>query len=350
MSLTRRTVIIALLRIATCGGSAMASTPPARAEELPLPSASALPGPSLKAVNHTDMIILTVDKTSLQAELKTWPESEAQSALLKRFRIGIGKMKGDKEHEGDNKTPEGVYFAQSHIDGNRLPIKYGKRAIPLDFPNPIDRSEGKTGHGIWLHGVEYDKRVEEANVTEGCVVFYNADISSLSNWLKSYQGVVVIASDINQVNRAADLAAVKKRTQDWMHSWAERRPKDYLGFYRADFSFGRQTFRAYAKYKERVFKSYKDMAVTFDNLRVVTHPKYAVAFFNQDFHGDKRYTSIGRKALYWEKDGAGDWSIKREVFENRRFEFMTFTDAELSLLSDASSVHGTGVVKKSPNL
>jgi len=348
MSLKRRTAIVAFLRILTCGSTAVASSPPAHAEDV---QASPLSGPpNFKAANHTDMIILTVDKTSLQAELKTWPEAETQSALLKRFRIGIGRMKGDKEHEGDNKTPEGVYFAQSHIDGDRLPLKYGKRAIPLDFPNPIDLSEGKTGHGIWLHGVEYDKRVEEANVTEGCVVFYNADINSLSNWLKSYQGVVVIASDISLVNRPADLMAVRKRTHDWMQSWAERRAKDYLGFYRADFRYGRQSLRSYAAFKDRVFRSYNKMEVTFDNLRVVTHPKYAVTFFNQDFHGDQRYTSIGRKALYWEKDASGAWSIKREVFESRRFEFLTFTDAELAMLSNAGAVHATEAVHTSPSL
>jgi murein L,D-transpeptidase YafK len=300
--------------------------------------------------SHSDMIMLTVDKSTLHAELKTWPEDPAKATTLKTFRIAIGKAEGDKEHEGDNKTPEGIYFALSHIDGSALPVRYGRKAIPIDFPNPMDRADGKTGHGIWLHGVERDTRVDEAKVTEGCVAFYNADINSLANWLKDYQGVVVIAKDVSRINSEKDLTEVKKRTQDWMAAWSTRHIDDYVSFYAPDFRFEKMNFEAYRDYKKRVFGSYKVMNVSFDNIRVVTHPKYAVSFFNQDFHGDKRFTSIGRKALYWEKDKSGQWMIKREVFENRRFEFMTFTDAELALLSDSGSGISSDKEKKAPNL
>ncbi len=287
---------------------------------------------------HTDMIMLTVDKSKLKADLRTWPENPTQSAVLKSFKIAIGKAEGDKQAEGDNKTPEGIYFAQSHLDGAELPMKYGRKAIPIDFPNPIDRASGKTGHGIWLHGVDRDGRVNEEKVTEGCVAFYNADIASLANWLKGYQGVVVIARDIAEVNKPSDMNEVRKATEDWMSAWAERKIDQYGSFYAPDFRFDRFNLKKYIKYKQRVFSSYENMSVTFDNLRVVTHPKYAVAFFNQDFHGDSRYTSIGRKALYWEKTAQEGWKIRRESFENRRFEFMTFTDAELALLSQSGAV------------
>src|SRR5690606_38220912 len=86
---------------------------------------------------YADMMVLTVDKTALKAELKTWPEEPLQASTLRSFKIAIGKVDGDKEVEGDNKTPEGIYFAQSHIDGSTLPEKYGALAIPLNFPNPI---------------------------------------------------------------------------------------------------------------------------------------------------------------------------------------------------------------------
>ena len=51
------------------------------------------------------------------------------------------------------------------------------------FPNDYDKDLGKTGYGIWLHGVEDDSRIEKANVTEGCVAFYNADIKLLKTGL-----------------------------------------------------------------------------------------------------------------------------------------------------------------------
>ena len=300
---------------------------------------------------HSDMMLLTVDKKSLTAELKTWPADPKDSVTFRSFRIAVGKAEGDKEFEGDNRTPEGIYFAQTHIPGRTLPGKYGPTAIPIDFPNPMDQISRKTGHGIWLHGVDREGRIEEAKVTEGCVAFYNPDIDRLSSWLGAHQGVVVIASDLANVNKPDDVAKVKARTINWMNAWADRRTDDYMAHYAPDFHFASMNRAAYAKYKGRVFDSYKVMKVTYDNLRVVSHPKYAVSFFNQDFQGDRRFSSIGRKILYWEKAADGEWYVKREVFENRRFETIKFTDAERALLSAApSSSMSSEKVEKAPSL
>lgn len=302
------------------------------------------------AAGYADMMVLTVSKSDLKADLKTWPEEPGKAATLKSFKIAIGKADGDKEFEGDNKTPEGIYFAQNHIDGSTLPEKYGTLAIPIDFPNPIDQVSGKTGHGIWLHGVDREQRIEEAKVTEGCVAFYNTDIKRLSSWLKSHQGVIVIAKDATMVNRDLDIAEVRARTTEWIGAWEGRDLNKYGSFYAADFRFGPHDLASYKNYKKKVFSGYKEMSVKYDNLRVVTHPKYAVSFFNQDFHGDKHFASIGRKIIYWERDASGAWMIKREVFENRRFESVAFTDAELALLSENGATVSADTEKKSPNL
>lgn len=340
-------------------GTASPVTPWALASSiLPQAVSASMPHPSelVSAVTEgatglsTDMILLSVDKASLKARLMTWPENAKQAADLKVFRIAIGKNDGDKQHEGDNKTPEGIYFAQTHIPGGALPDKYGARAIPIDFPNPIDQISGKTGHGIWLHGVDREARIEEAKVTEGCVAFYNQDIDQLSSWLKSHQGVVVIAQDTNQVNRPLDVEEVQSQTKAWMHDWAARDIARYIGHYAEDFRYNRYDLAAYRDYKARVFSGYGVMQVRYDGLRVVTHPKYAVSFFNQDFRGDDRFVSIGRKVLYWERTAAG-WRIKREVFENRRFEGVTFDHKQRALLSaSGSDMSSEGKEKKDPRL
>lgn len=330
----------------------LATTTAFASDNAPLAGAPlvAMTGATENKALRSDMMLLVVDKGRLQANLETWPADPTLAKTLRAFKIAIGKGDGDKEYEGDNKTPEGVYFAQSHRTGAGLPNKYGPLAIPIDFPNPMDQIVGKTGHGIWLHGVEYDARIEEAKVTEGCVAFYNADIEKLSNWMRSHQGVVVIASDTGKVNQPTDVERVKSRTVDWMNAWADRRVDDYMAHYAPDFRYANMNRAAYKDYKGRVFSSYKEMSVTYDNLRVVTHPKYAVAFFNQDFQGDKRFSSIGRKVLYWEKAADGEWYVKREVFENRRFEFVTFSEAELALLSETGSAIPSEKGAKSPNL
>ena len=87
-----------------------------------------------------------IDKNSRTAVLKTWEEDPSDSKEFYRFEVAFGKVAGDKFLEGDNKTPEGIYFTRQHIKSGLPKKKYGPYAIPLDFPNPVDKFEGKTGY------------------------------------------------------------------------------------------------------------------------------------------------------------------------------------------------------------
>lgn len=273
--------------------------------------------------NSKELVFLLVDKTKLQADLLTWPEDGKNSERLVSFRIAIGKEEGDKQKSGDNKTPEGIYFAKSLISKG-LPAKYGPMAIPIDFPNPLDRYYGKTGYGIWLHGVEQDNRIEAANVTEGCVAFYNADIQSLSQWLMPQQTVVVIAKDASQVNRPEDIAEVRKHVEGWADAWNQRDLDRYISYFMPEFhSMDKKSLKKYYNYKKRVFSSYHEMSVRMKNIRVFTHDRYAVALMNQEFDGDNRYKAYGRKLLYWQRTAEGEWKLFHEEFDKNP---MRFTD------------------------
>lgn len=286
---------------------------------------------------HMEMVILVVDKSALKAELMLWPGSIKDSKVIASFKIAIGKEFGDKQTAGDNKTPEGIYFTQRILEKKDLLPKYGPNAIILNYPNPMDRYVGKTGSGIWLHGVIDDQRIEEANVTEGCVAFYNSDIVKLIQWLRPYQGVVVIGATKDDINNFEVLLIVKKLTNAWIKAWASRDIDKYISFYSKDFRFETKNREQYYKYKKRVFKSYKKMVVNMSNLRVLAHKKYAVSIMNQDFFGDNRFTSLGRKILYWINEN-GEWRILREIFENRRFELINYDEAKLFSLTNKASV------------
>jgi hypothetical protein len=73
--------------------------------------------------------------------------------LVDSYYMSIGKGGIDKQIEGDNKTPLGVYRITSYLSDESLPELYGAGAYPINYPNSWDRLQGKTGHGIWLHGV-----------------------------------------------------------------------------------------------------------------------------------------------------------------------------------------------------
>ena len=282
-----------------------------------------------------EMVFLLVDKAKLLAELLTWPEDASQAEHLISFKIAIGKGEGDKQKAGDNKTPEGIYFTQRIIAGKDLPAKYGPTAIPIDFPNPLDRFLGKTGYGIWLHGVEQDHRIEAAKVTEGCVAFYNADIQSLTQWLVPAQSVVVIARDASQVNRPEDVAQVQARTKQWINAWAQRDVESYIKLYHDKFQALGKNLQNYYLYKKRVFASYEKMSLAMNNIRVFTHDRYAVAVMNQEFNGDDRYLSYGRKVLYWHHTDQGEWKLFHEDFDQQPMQFMSL----VKKLPKSSKIH-----------
>lgn len=293
-------------------------------------SSSFAVAPDTTSETNQEMIVLTVDKSKNQADLRTLPESTGSSRILKTFKIATGKVEGDKEREGDNKTPEGIYFTTGTIPSKQLaPEKYGPLAIPLNFPNPMDQVSGKTGYGIWLHGVG-DRRIEDARVTEGCVAFQNTEITSLVHWLQPHHGVVVIAKDAGEVNRTEDHQSALKAAKDWIDAWSKRDLNRYIGFYATDFNNAGKDRSAYETYKRAVFGSYKVMDVKMSNIRAVTHSKYAVAMMNQDFRGDSRFRSDGRKMLYLRKDESGQWKIVRELFDNFMMQPVRFSMEEIA--------------------
>ena len=274
---------------------------------------------SLSANIDEEVLLLLVDKGDLTATLQTWPILGKEVKTLMKFKIAIGKEKGDKQYEGDNKTPEGIYFVNRVIDGKLLPEKYGPLALPINFPNKFDRDQGKTGHGIWLHGVADDSRIEKANVTEGCVAFYNADIKLLKNWLKPRQSVVMITDNTEDVNQKSSLEDIRKNTDLWFYHWSQKNLDKYISFYHPKFKNKGKKLSSYKRYKKRIFKKYKQMKMSLYDLRVFVHEKYAVSTFNQDFWGDNSYVSKGRKVLFWYKNQSGKWKIAHETYEDRRF-------------------------------
>lgn len=287
----------------------------------------------------SELIMLTVDKSRLRADLRTLPPVNKESKILKSFRIAIGRETGDKNFEGDNKTPEGIYFAQKHINTQVIqPSKYGTRAIPLNFPNTIDKFHGKTGYGIWLHGAGNDDRIADAQVTEGCVAFYNADIIKLKSWLRPNQGVVVIANDINNVNIGSDVSSIHNLTNSWLSAWNSKNHSEYTNMYDQQFKLARRNLQAFKKYKRRVFRSYQKMSVKISNLRVITHPKYAISLMNLNFNGDNRYISKGRKVLYWRRQEGG-WKILREYFSENKFRTNHYSKTDIANLH-LSNKHG----------
>jgi len=122
---------------------------------------------------------------------------------IKEFFISYGQKGGSKTKEGDYKTPEGIYFATSiktKHDLNNLPEEiYGTYAIPLNYPNSIDKKKGASGYGIWLHGTDSEEKLSGKNVTKGCIIMENTDINQLVKLIRLMKTPIVICSSLKDI-------------------------------------------------------------------------------------------------------------------------------------------------------
>ncbi len=118
-----------------------------------------------------------------------------------------GQAEGDKQKEGDLRTPEGVYFITHKIDQKLDRMEYGPHAFALNYPNPVDRIHGKTGGGIWLHS---KGQPIEGIQTRGCLAIDQADICSLLPVLTPGMPILV-AEDLGGVPFIPHEDEVKKQ-------------------------------------------------------------------------------------------------------------------------------------------
>ncbi|WP_446425107.1 L,D-transpeptidase family protein [Mailhella sp.] len=109
-------------------------------------------------------------------------------AIVREFACIHGRKEGDKQKEGDLKTPEGVYFITCKITQKLDFMEYGPHAFALNYPNPADRLRGKTGGGIWLHS---KGQPIDGITTRGCLAIDKQEITELVPLLRPGTPVVV---------------------------------------------------------------------------------------------------------------------------------------------------------------
>lgn len=119
--------------------------------------------------------------------------------LVADYYASVGKLGIGKDVEGDQRTPLGVYFMTSRLDPTTLRDFYGAGALPINYPNPLDQSRGKTGKGIWVHGTPPNQFSRAPLATDGCVAISNPDLERLMRTIEPRSTPVVIAQELQWV-------------------------------------------------------------------------------------------------------------------------------------------------------
>jgi murein L,D-transpeptidase YafK len=209
----------------------------------------------------------------------------------------------------------------------------------LNYPNEEDRQAGRTGQGIWIHGMPEDST---RMVTRGCIVMQNAWLVTLERYLKLGVGTPVVIIDKQDLaapekypdfdriaeKRSAILREYAQREQDfkqlllgWKTAWASRDIDSYSQFYDSQrfFSSG-MSWNAWRDRKRNIFSAFDSIDISVDNIRLVDcSESTAVVVFRQFYEAARQPAKQNAKRLCFYRSGA-HWLIYREeTFSTEEF-------------------------------
>ena len=247
-------------------------------------SLTQLPFPLLDLGTEGSSYAFVVNKA--QSRLDVYRQVAGGSIVLVRsFRASTGTNGGDKVQEGDERTPEGIYYFVRIREDNELLPKYGLRAFDMNYPNRIDRIEGKNGHGIWLHATDEPERLNEPRTTLGCVVVSNDDIRAISDYITLYRTPIVISESF-EFAPVTDLKVERDRVEEfvrrWLGAWSNQNYKNYADCYSATFRGSRSRRDAWLGRKRSVFAATGWATVDIADLKILrTRTEYVVSFYQR---------------------------------------------------------------------
>ncbi len=255
--------------------------------------------------------LIVADMT--RSRLYLFGQENGQLKLLDDRYISQGKQGYGKEREGDQRTPVGVYQTTSLIPDEKLDDFYGAGALPINYPNDFDRRLGRTGHGIWLHGVPSDTYSRTPLASDGCVVLANPDMANLMQTVAPRGTPVLISRKIEWVSAAQiekERKALKDTMENWVNDWQSREHLRYARHYDLEFKSDKMTRKDWLARKQVVNQNKSWIKVQINDLSMFRYPgerQLAVVEFTQDY-ASSNLSSVSRKRMYWIKRG-DEWKI-----------------------------------------
>ncbi len=273
---------------------------------------------------------------------------QGKKSLIKSFPAIHGSVEGDKQVQGDLKTPEGIYFITKKIAKKLDFMDYGPLAFGLNYPNAADHIMGKTGGGIWLHSK--GRPIKEVK-TRGCVAIEQADIEELVPVLKPGTPVMIaqrieemlfeekknektgeeLRSDkekkdtkgsapspeqIKEEKRSAESSMQEKKvislSEEWKKRFSEASGDLFELYDRTRWNkANRERFSVVEKKRTGEMDGKKDPDE--GEVRVLSGPGYWTAFFDRKIRRGKEERS-GIQVLYWMPDETGEFRVIGDIW------------------------------------
>jgi murein L,D-transpeptidase YafK len=260
---------------------------------------------------------LLVDKATNTLQVTRYVDGSYQT--IKTYHTTLGQVKGDKQDEGDMKTPEGIYTFKALLKPPSLAAQFGKMAFYIDFPNTYDRLAGRTGSGVMLHATNTPDRLNKDYDSLGCVVVRNEEIEEIRPYVKLGLTPILIFEKLTPeyLSPGRD-EKLKSFFQSWIKAWETKDLAAYMDHYHSDFSAKGMNKTQWRSYKESLNKRYASIEIGPEDVLYYEHPKYSMITFTQNYRsklkgGGWGHRSRGTKILYIAEE-AGQPKIIAETY------------------------------------
>jgi len=235
-----------------------------------------------------------------RARIYVFENVEGKPVLLRHYYMSVGRNGIGKQVEGDKRTPLGIYTLNEYIPRARLTDFYGAGAFPMNYPNDWDLTQGKTGHGIWLHGVPSDTYNRAPRASDGCVVVANPDLTELSQFVQVGVTPIVITEAIDWLTPEAWQSSRQEllgKLDHWKSDWERQDADHFLAHYSPQFLTNEG--RNWAESKRRNIGNKDWIRLDLRDISLFSDPTtgLAEANFTQEYDSNA-LRSTSRKRLY----------------------------------------------------
>ncbi|EHN0248540.1 murein L,D-transpeptidase [Campylobacter coli] len=263
---------------------------------------------------NDDVAIALTNKTDKILRVYSYSDGKIKQDFEQKAII-TGLM-GDKQVEGDLKTPVGFYeLGRKFNPGDPY---YGPFAFATTYPNLLDKVQGKTGGGIWIHGYPLDGTRLDEFKTRGCIALFNENLEEFAKVVQDKK-VFAMTEEKEKVRaKKEDIAALLADLFAWKLAWTDSDINTYLNFYdEKQFKrFDKMKFEQFASMKKSIFSRKEDKKIKFSDINISPYPNvenetmYRISFY-EDYY-TKNYQFKGDKILYVKIDSKGKMKILAE--------------------------------------
>jgi len=215
-----------------------------------------------------------------------------------RFKCSTGEVAGGKSRSGDKKTPEGVYFFTNEYKKRDLSSIYGAIAFPIDYPNFLDRIEGRKGFSIWLHGTDKSIKPRDSN---GCIVLANNDIDRLAKYIDLNRTPIIIVDRLSFVSADYNNGikdSILKLISQWKDALENGTYHEYLNSYSHEYVPDISWWSDWAVIKKSFQASELELSVELKKNSIFRHNGIYMILFDQIVSSPDINLLVGRKKLY----------------------------------------------------